>query len=53
MNFKFLGIKLPCMWSLVKYNFPSQTWAHSPHTLGSLSPNKFSGSIIAVTRIIT
>ena len=30
-NFKFLGMKLPCMWSLVKYNFPSKTWA-IPHT---------------------
>ena len=25
-NFKFLGMKLPCMWSLVKYNFPSHRW---------------------------
>ena len=24
--FKFLGMKLPCMWSLVKHNFPSKTW---------------------------
>ena len=22
-----LGNKLPCMWPLVKYNFPSNTWA--------------------------
>ena len=31
-NFKFLGMKLPCMWSLVKYNLPSKTWAipHKP-----------------------
>ena len=30
-NFKFLGIKLPYVWSVVKYNFPSNTWA-IPHT---------------------
>ena len=28
-NFKFLGMKLPCMWSLLKYDFPSKTWANS------------------------
>ena len=26
-NFKFLGMTLPWMWSLVKYNFPSKTRA--------------------------
>ena len=29
-NFNFLGMKLPCMWSLVNDNCPSNTWA--PHT---------------------
>ena len=33
-NFKFLGMKLPYVWSLVKYNFPSKTWA-IPYTPGA------------------
>ena len=36
-----------------KIQLPIKDMGYSPHTSGSLSPNKFSGSIIGATRIIT